>query len=164
MSRVDAEFKERVFALVAQIPKGKVMTYGQLAALAGAAWAAWEVGQIAHLAPCANLPACLLHKQPADLPADRTDFVSADSLHRSAATARSVARQELARSASRMAQGKLCPADLPWQRVVNKQGGLASGYPGGKAGHQQAIEVEGIKVNDFQVDVESLLWSPSQTH
>lgn len=106
MSRVDQEFKDRVYTLVAQIPKGKIMTYGQLAALAGAAWAAWEVGQIAHTGP----------------------------------------------------------ADLPWQRVVNKQGGLASGYPGGKVGHQKALETEDIKVVDFRVAVEELLWSPKTIH
>ena len=104
MPRVDAEFKERVYELVSQIPKGRLMTYGQLAALAGAAWASWEVGQIAHTGP----------------------------------------------------------VDLPWQRVVNKQGGLASGYPGGKAGHKRALETEGINVTeDFLVDVHALLWSPS---
>lgn len=103
MPRVDAEFKERVYKLVSQIPKGKLMTYGQLAALAGASWAAWEVGQIAHTGP----------------------------------------------------------ADLPWQRVVNKQGGLASGYPGGKAGHKAALEAEGIIVSDdFIADVSELLWQP----
>ncbi len=105
MSRVDADFKKRVYALVAQIPVGRVMTYGQLAALAGAAWAAWEVGQIAHTGP----------------------------------------------------------ADLPWQRVVNKQGGLASGFPGGKAGHQRALEQEGVQVGpDYEVEVEKLLWAPQK--
>jgi methylated-DNA-protein-cysteine methyltransferase-like protein len=50
---------------------------------------------------------------------------------------------------------------LPWQRVVNKQGGLASGYPGGRAGHRQVLEAEGISVSDdYRVDVASLLWSP----
>ena len=103
MSRVDSDFKDRVYTLVAQIPKGRVMTYGQLAALAGAAWAAWEVGQIAHTGP----------------------------------------------------------ADLPWQRVVNKQGGLAAGYPGGRQGHKADLETEGIHVNDEdRVDVEKLLWWP----
>lgn len=103
MSRVDSEFRDRVFAYVAQIPKGRLMTYGQLAALAGAAWAAWEVGQIAHYGP----------------------------------------------------------SELPWQRVVNKQGGLAKGYPGGLEGHKQALEAESIAVSeDFKVDVEGLLWSP----
>ena len=51
MKRVDAKFKRRVYELVASIPKGRVMTYGQVAALCGAAWAAWEVGQIAHHGP-----------------------------------------------------------------------------------------------------------------
>jgi methylated-DNA-protein-cysteine methyltransferase-like protein len=105
MQRVDADFKDKVYALVAQIPKGRLMTYGQIAALAGAAWAAWEVGQIAHTGP----------------------------------------------------------ADLPWQRVVNKNGGLANGYPGGKNGHKVALEAEGLVVSeDYTVEVEKLLWNPNQ--
>ena len=106
MSRVDAAFKQRVYDLVAQIPKGKVMTYGQIAALCGAAWAAWEVGQIAHTGP----------------------------------------------------------SDLPWQRVVNKQGGLATGWPGGRDLHAAALRADGVEVSeDFAVDVNKLLWNPSQT-
>lgn len=42
------EFAERVRAIVAQIPRGYVMTYGQIAALAGNARAARIVGGIAH--------------------------------------------------------------------------------------------------------------------
>lgn len=107
MARVDADFAERVYALVAQIPEGRVMTYGQLASLCGAAWAAWEVGQIAHSGP----------------------------------------------------------PDLPWHRVVNKQGGLAAGWPGGgKAAHRKVLEAEGFIVdNDDKVDVQKLLWNPNQT-
>ncbi|HEX5744404.1 MAG TPA: MGMT family protein, partial [Candidatus Saccharimonadales bacterium] len=49
--------------------------------------------------------------------------------------------------------------DLPWQRVVNKQGGLARGYPGGRRGHKQVLEAEGVAVSDdFRVDIDSLLW------
>ncbi|HKX23984.1 MAG TPA: MGMT family protein [Candidatus Saccharimonadales bacterium] len=104
MSRVDAQFKERVFALVAQIPAGKFMTYGQIAALCGEPRAAWEVGQIAHNGP----------------------------------------------------------TDLPWQRVVNKQGGLAVGWPGGgQAAHRAILEAEGVEVDeDFRVDIVRLQWWP----
>ena len=103
MSRVDSDFRQRVYDIVSQIPKGKLMTYGQIAALAGAAWAAWEVGQIAHTGP----------------------------------------------------------AKLPWQRVVNKNGGLARGYPGGMEGHKQALEQEGVEVsNDYTVNMKDLLWQP----
>lgn len=104
MNRVDAQFKERVFALVAQIPAGKFMTYGQIAALCGEPRAAWEVGQIAHNGP----------------------------------------------------------ADLPWQRVVNKQGGLAVGWPnGGQAAHRAVLEAEGVVVDDdFRVDIARLQWWP----
>ncbi len=107
MTRVDEDFAKRVYALVAQIPSGRCMTYGQIAALCGAAWAAWEVGQIAHTGP----------------------------------------------------------SDLPWQRVVNKQGGLAAGWPGGgRAAHAALLRAEGVVVSeDFTVDIQRLLWNPSQT-
>jgi len=100
---VDANFRVRVEALVAQIPKGRVMTYGQLAALCGNARAARIVGGIAHFGD----------------------------------------------------------PDLPWQRVVNKQGGLAAGYPGGRRGHRAVLENEGYEVDaDDRVDVATLLWWP----
>lgn len=104
MREVNQGFRERVEAIVAQIPRGRVMTYGQLAGLCGNARAARIVGGIAHFGD----------------------------------------------------------PDLPWQRVVNKQGGLASGYPGGRAGHKQVLEAEGIAVrDDFKVDIDELLWSPA---
>jgi methylated-DNA-protein-cysteine methyltransferase related protein len=103
MQKVEPGFRQRVETLVAQIPKGRVMTYGQIAALCGNARAARIVGGIAHFG------------NPA----------------------------------------------LPWQRVVNKQGGLASGYPGGRSGHKQVLEQEGLKVsNDYRVDVARLIWWP----
>ena len=96
-------FRKNVEALVAQIPKGRVMTYGQLAALCGNARAARIVGGIAHFGD----------------------------------------------------------PDLPWQRVVNRTGGLASGYPGGRNGHKQVLEAEGMAVSDdYRVDVQELLWWP----
>lgn len=101
--RTDNGFRNRVYALVAQIPKGRVMTYGQIAALCGNARAARVVGGIAHFGD----------------------------------------------------------PNLPWQRVVNRHGGLASGYPGGKAGHKQVLEQEGIKVSeDFKVDIGEHMWWP----
>jgi methylated-DNA-protein-cysteine methyltransferase-like protein len=97
-------FRERVEAIVAQIPRGRVMTYGQLAALCGNARAARIVGGIAHFGD----------------------------------------------------------PDLPWQRVVNKQGGLAAGYPGGRQGHAEHLRAEGVVVSpDMQVDVHELLWWPA---
>lgn len=99
----EAGFRDRVEALVRQIPRGRVMTYGQIAALCGNARAARIVGGIAHFG------------EP----------------------------------------------DLPWQRVVNKQGGLASGYPGGRQGHKQVLEAEDVAVSDdYKVAVEELIWWP----
>lgn len=106
MKRVDDVFKELVYATVSQIPAGRVMTYGQVAALCGAAWAAWEVGQIAHFGP----------------------------------------------------------EDLPWQRVVNKQGGLARGYTGGIDRQKQQLQAEGVVVSeDYKVNLDGLLWCPPPT-
>ena len=104
MQRVDPEFKQRVYQLVRLIPEGRVMTYGQIAALCGNPLAAWEVGQIAHTGP----------------------------------------------------------ETLPWQRVVNKQGGLAIGWPnGGREGHKLALQAEGVAVSpEYHVDVSVLLWQP----
>src|ERR1700722_1015690 len=53
--------------------------------------------------------------------------------------------------------------DLPWQRVVNKRGGLASGYPGGRQGHKEVLEGEGVEVSpELTVKVEELLWWPNK--
>ena len=104
MSKVDAQFAERVYVLVARIPSGRLMTYGQIAALCGEPRGAWEVGQIAHNGP----------------------------------------------------------VELPWQRVVNKQGGLAVGWPnGGQEAHRALLESEGVTVDaDYKVDIARLQWWP----
>jgi len=105
MDEVEPGFRERVEMVVRQIPKGRVMTYGQLAALCGNARAARIVGGIAHFGD----------------------------------------------------------PDLPWQRVVNKQGGLAAGYPGGRVGHAAALRAEGVEVSkNDAVNVTKLLWWPPQ--
>jgi methylated-DNA-protein-cysteine methyltransferase-like protein len=102
VEELESGFRERVEAIVALIPRGRVMTYGQLAALTGNARAARIVGGIAHFGD---------------------------------------------------------PA-LPWHRVVNKQGGLAAGYPGGRQAHRRALEAEDVVVTDERVDVQKLLWWP----
>lgn len=45
------EFKERVYSLVAIIPEGRVMTYGDIAALCGQPLASRIVGGLAHFGP-----------------------------------------------------------------------------------------------------------------
>lgn len=101
----EVNFRVRVEELVAAIPQGKVMTYGQIAALCGNARAARIVGGIAHFGD----------------------------------------------------------PDLPWHRVVNKQGGMASGYPGGRTAHQKHLENEGVifDANGYIYNIKSLLWWPT---
>lgn len=103
MDKPSSKFRQEVEALVRQIPQGRVMTYGQLAALAGSPRAARVVGGIAHFGN----------------------------------------------------------PGLPWQRVVNKHGGLAAGYPGGREGHRQALADEGLEfAKSDKVNIKELLWWP----
>ncbi len=100
---VAGAFRDRVYLLVAQIPVGRFMTYGQLAALCSNARAARIVGGVAHFG---------------------------DPM-------------------------------LPWHRVVNKSGGLAAGYPGGRQAHKAHLEAEGVAVSDdFYIDIAKLIWWP----
>lgn len=97
-------FSKRVFAVVGSIPKGRLMTYGQIAALCGSPRAARQVGQIAHFGP----------------------------------------------------------TDLPWHRVVNREGGLARGWPGGIGIQKQLLEQENVDVSTtFKVKLSDLQWWPN---
>lgn len=53
---------------------------------------------------------------------------------------------------------------LPWQRVVNKKGGLASGYPGGRQSQANHLVTEGITITDnyYIEGLNSVLWSPNE--
>ena len=107
MSPMDTgiSFNELVYGLVARIPAGRVMTYGQIAALCGSPRAARIVGGIAHFGP----------------------------------------------------------EELPWYRVVNKQGGLAGAFPGGLSAQAQLLEAEGVSVRaDNAVEVDALMWWPDE--
>ena len=48
---MDDSFKNRVYDLVAQIPTGRLMTYGDIAAYCGQAHASRIVGGLAHFGP-----------------------------------------------------------------------------------------------------------------
>jgi methylated-DNA-protein-cysteine methyltransferase related protein len=100
---VEPRFADAVFDVVGQIPTGRIMTYGQIAALCGSPRAARMVGGLAHFGP----------------------------------------------------------EELPWHRVVNKSGGLAGGFPGGRSEQAERLKLEGVEVSaDMTVDVTTLLWWP----
>lgn len=100
-------FAQQVYELVAQIPPGRVMTYGQIAALCGSPRAARIVGGIAHFGP----------------------------------------------------------EELPWHRVVNKQGRLAGAFPGGRLEQAARLRFEGVDISkNYLVDTAALLWWPQHTH
>jgi methylated-DNA-protein-cysteine methyltransferase related protein len=42
--------------------------------------------------------------------------------------------------------------DLPWHRLVNRFGGLASGFHGGREVQAQLLAAEGVKCSDFIVE------------
>lgn len=97
------DLKTSIYDYVARIPSGRIMTYGQLAALAGHPRAARIVGGIAHFGP----------------------------------------------------------DNLPWHRVVNKQGRLAGAFPGGKSMQAKLLEAEGVVISEgYVVTIGELLWNP----
>ncbi len=100
---LDASFRSQVEQIIARVPYGRVITYGDIAGIAGQASAARIVGGIAH------------YGNP----------------------------------------------DLPWHRLVNRFGGLASGFPGGRDVQRQLLEAEKITCTEYVVDdFDKLRWSP----
>lgn len=99
----NSEFRTKVETLMAQVPAGKVTTYGDLAALAGHPYASRVVGGMAH------------YGDP----------------------------------------------ELPWHRLVNRFGGLAAGYHGGRRAQKEHLEAEGVTCTDDIVDnFKELRWQP----
>jgi methylated-DNA-protein-cysteine methyltransferase-like protein len=97
------DFVHRVHSIVRAVPRGRVVTYGQVARLAGRPRAAREVGWIAHAG------------------GDR----------------------------------------IPWHRVVNRFGHLASGYSGGPPRQRRALRREGVAVRtDHLVNLPIYQWWP----
>lgn len=60
--------------------------------------------------------------------------------------------------------GGIChygPTELPWHRLVNRFGGLASGFPGGRDVQQQLLAQDGINCTDYIVDnFKVIRWRP----
>lgn len=56
------------------------------------------------------------------------------------------------------------PAELPWHRLVNAQGGLAVGFPGGQEVQRQLLEQDGIICDDkwHIKDFGERRWRPTQ--
>jgi methylated-DNA-protein-cysteine methyltransferase-like protein len=53
--------------------------------------------------------------------------------------------------------------EVPWQRVVNRHGRVAPGWPGGMAAHAAELRAEGLEVRaDMTVDLDRYLWEPSE--
>lgn len=99
----ETNFRTRVEHLMAQVPSGRVTTYGDLAGLAGQATASRIVGGIAHYGS----------------------------------------------------------SDLPWHRLVNRFGGLAAGFHGGRDAQAQLLLQEGvICTNHIVDDFQEKRWNP----
>ena len=100
---VDGVFRSSIYNLIAQVPKGLVVTYGDLAALAGCPNASRIVGGIAHYGDIS----------------------------------------------------------LPWHRLVNRFGGLAAGFPGGREVQMQLLLQDGISCDNYIVDnFKDIRWKP----
>ncbi len=103
----EPSFRKQVEALVRRVPRGRVVTYGQIAALLGAPRKAQAVGFVAH------------YGDP----------------------------------------------ELPWQRVVNRHGRMAPGYPGGMVAHADLLRQEGVEVDprEFTCDLRRYQWWPPES-
>ncbi len=102
-SRNNNDFRAQVERFMAQVPAGRVTTYGDVAALAGHPYAARIVGGMAH------------YGDP----------------------------------------------ELPWHRLVNRFGGLAAGYHGGRRTQAEHLAAEGVTcTNDVVDNFEELRWRP----
>lgn len=52
--------------------------------------------------------------------------------------------------------------DLPWHRLVNRFGGLASGFHGGREAQEQLLSAEGVTCTNYIVDnFQELRWHPN---
>jgi methylated-DNA-protein-cysteine methyltransferase-like protein len=57
MNRVDEkDYRERVYEIVRQVPRGRVMTYGQIAEILGEGYTPRTVGYVMHGADSENVP------------------------------------------------------------------------------------------------------------
>lgn len=100
---VDTAFRQKIEQFIALVPPGRVVTYGDLAAMAGSPYASRIVGGVAHYGG----------------------------------------------------------VDLPWHRLVNRFGGLASGYHGGREAQATALLSEGVTCTEYIVDnFEERRWRP----
>ncbi len=109
-------FNLQVWEVVRQIPKGKVATYGQIAAL---------------------LPA------PTGL-----------------------SPQDYRALGPRWVGGAMaaCPAEIPWQRVINSQGKVSPRRGSGELEQQARLEAEGVEFDDRgRVDLKRFGWEGPQS-
>lgn len=101
------DFRKKVYEIMARVPHGRLITYGDVAGWSGHANASRIVGGIAHFGP----------------------------------------------------------SNLPWHRLVNRFGGLAAGFHGGREAQAQLLEAEGVICTNFIVDnFEELRWQPQEFH
>ncbi|ANU15490.1 MGMT family protein [Planococcus halocryophilus] len=98
-------FTEKALNIIKQIPAGKIMTYGQVAAIAGSPRAARQVTRILH---------------------------SMSDKH-----------------------------NLPWHRIVNKQGQIALNDEEGRFSQRKLLQKEGVEVDsNDQVDLVRFRFDP----
>lgn len=51
--------------------------------------------------------------------------------------------------------------DVPWHRLVNRFGGLASGFPGGREAQAQLLKQEGVESENYiVVNFDEIRWRP----
>jgi methylated-DNA-protein-cysteine methyltransferase related protein len=124
-------FKDKVIKYVPKIPKGKVVSYGQVAAACGSPRAARQVGQI--------LRSFGTHTVPPLLAQRGTPPLGYRLVRR---------RRGIKHSPSQV---------IPWWRVVNNRGEISikNNWEASKELQRHLLEKEGVKIsNDLKLDME----------
>ncbi len=127
------DFKDRVIKFLQKVPKGKVVSYGQAAAVAGSPRAARQVGGILR-----NLELSFSGRIHSDMKTPRKG------------------RLRKGKPFSGL------PSEfVPWWRVVNNLGiiSIKGNWTATKDLQKQLLEKEGVKIEkDFSLDMEKYRW------
>ncbi|MFA5991502.1 MAG: MGMT family protein [Candidatus Doudnabacteria bacterium] len=130
------DFKQRVLKFIQSIPKGKVVSYGQVAANAGSPRSARQVGAILR-----NLELSFSGRIDSDLKTPRKG-----------------------RFRKGKPFSGFLSEFVPWWRVINNQGviSIKGNWTAGKELQKQLLEKEGIKVGtNYKLDINKYRWLAS---
>ena len=149
-------FAQRVEATIQRIPRGRVATYGQIAALCGAPRSAQQVGWI--LFRSVQIPWPKASRSPSRKPSTGPPSRPTSLKLRRAGKA----------TVGSLRKGKMPWRGEGWQRVINREGRLSIVNPDVTAAQQAVLlRKESVEVTErdgsYWVDLKKYLWNPDSS-